>query len=281
MFIVGLLLLADCKIQPASAGWSALLRPRPPRQPLINGLLSVKGLPRLCETPRSCCRCRRGVRLPGGVAVHLESRHHQLAVRAVLHVGSHREPLASAGWRTRPSSGARRRGQRRGGDPPADLSVGDPEDRGLRVKVGRPEGQQVFERRTSRRSRLAPEAWKVTSSHRRSAASERRSGPSRSTVQIATSTRPRLSAAWGVPRGSAFSGFAWRCGRVSALASPAAAPGVGGDVLFAGAAVGVGDPGPGPGRPQVRFGSKTELTPRLRPLHHTARPPSASLRAGP
>ena len=53
--------------------------------------------------------------LPGGVAVHLESRHHQLAVRAVLHVGSHREPLASAGWRTRPSSGARRRGQRRGG----------------------------------------------------------------------------------------------------------------------------------------------------------------------
>ena len=53
--------------------------------------------------------------LPGGVAVHLESRHHQLAVRAVLHGGSHREPLASAGWRTRPSSGARRRGQRRGG----------------------------------------------------------------------------------------------------------------------------------------------------------------------
>ena len=53
--------------------------------------------------------------LPGGVAVHLESRHHQLAVRAMLHVGSHREPLASAGWRTRPSSGARRRGQRRGG----------------------------------------------------------------------------------------------------------------------------------------------------------------------
>ena len=53
--------------------------------------------------------------LPGGVAVHLESRHHQLAVRAVLHVGSHREPLASAGWRTRPSSGARRRGQGRGG----------------------------------------------------------------------------------------------------------------------------------------------------------------------
>ena len=53
--------------------------------------------------------------MPGGVAVHLESRHHQLAVRAVLHVGSHREPLASAGWRTRPSSGARRRGQGRGG----------------------------------------------------------------------------------------------------------------------------------------------------------------------
>ena len=35
---------------------------------------------------------------------------------------------------------------------PVDLSVGDPEDRGLRVKVGRPEGQQVFERRTSRRA---------------------------------------------------------------------------------------------------------------------------------
>ena len=113
--------------------------------------------------------------------------------------------------------------ERRGADPPADLSVGDPEDRGLRVKVGRPEGQQVFERRTSRRAPLAPEAWKVTSSHRRSAASERRSSPSRSTAQIATSTRPRLSAAWGVPRGSAFSGFAWRCGWVSALASPAKA----------------------------------------------------------
>ena len=42
--------------------------------------------------------------------------------------------------------------ERRGADPPADLSVGDPEDRGLRVKVGRPEGQQVFERRTSRRA---------------------------------------------------------------------------------------------------------------------------------
>ena len=105
--------------------------------------------------------------------------------------------------------------ERRGADLPADLSVGDPEDRGLRVKVGRPEGKQVFERRTSGRAPLAPEAWKVTSSHRRSAASERRSGPSRSTAQIATSTRPRLSAAWGVPRGSAFSGFAWRCGRVS------------------------------------------------------------------
>ena len=97
-------------------------------------------------------------------------------------------------------------------DPPADLSVGDPEDQGLRVKVGRPEGQQVFERRTSKRAPLAPEAWKVTSYHRRSAASERRSSPSRSTAQIATSTRPRLSAAWVVPRGSAFSGFAWRCG---------------------------------------------------------------------
>ena len=35
-----------------------------------------------------------------------------------------------------------------------------------------------------------PEAWKVTSSHRRSAASERLSSPSRSTAQIATSTRP-------------------------------------------------------------------------------------------
>ena len=42
----------------------------------------------------------------------------------------------------------------------------------------------------------------MTSSHRRSAASERRSGPSRSTAQIATSTRPRLSAAWGVARGA-------------------------------------------------------------------------------
>ena len=147
-----------------------------------------------------------------------------------------------------------RRGAPRRGPSPADLSVGDPEDQGLRVKVGRPEGQQVFERRTSRRAPLAPEAWKVTSSHRRSAASERRSGPSRSTAQIATSTRPRLSAAWGVPRASAFSGFPWRCGRVSALGQPGQsllAPGVGGDVLFAGAAVGVGDPGPGPGRPQA------------------------------
>ena len=63
----------------------------------------------------------------------------------------------------------------------------------------------------------------MTSSHRRSAASERRSSPSRSTAQIATSTRPRLSAAWGGPRGSAFSCFAWRCGWVSALASPAKA----------------------------------------------------------
>ena len=49
--------------------------------------------------------------------------------------------------------------ERRGADPPADLSVGDPEDQGLRVKVGRPEGQQVFERRTSRRAPLAPAVW--------------------------------------------------------------------------------------------------------------------------
>ena len=135
--------------------------------------------------------------------------------------GGHRGRLPSAGVlqvrQLRPGV------ERRGADPPADLSVGDPEDQGLRVKVGRPEGQQVFERRTSGRAPLAPEAWKVTSSHRRSAASERRSSPSRSTAQIATSTRPRLSAAWGVPRASAFSGFAWRCGWVSALASPAKA----------------------------------------------------------
>ena len=58
--------------------------------------------------------------------------------------GGHRGRLPSAGVlqvrQLRPGVG------RRGADPPADLSVGDPEDRGLRVKVGRPEGQQVFER---------------------------------------------------------------------------------------------------------------------------------------
>ena len=53
--------------------------------------------------------------------------------------GGHRGRLPSAGVlqvrQLRPGV------ERRGADPPADLSVGDPEDQGLRVKVGRPEGQ--------------------------------------------------------------------------------------------------------------------------------------------